>query len=94
MIRSLNGDDVGAEVRPEKKTQSLDGVWLLRLAPGEAELCELFVWLQHHHVRSKHHPRLLLLVVIDVDSCIVGHAEGDHPGLVALGRRGSGPRAT
>ena len=94
MIRSLNGDDVGAEVRSEKKAQGLDGVRLLWLTSGEAELSELFVWLQHHHVWSEHNPRLLLFVVVDLDSCVVRHTEGDHTSLVTLGSRGSAPRAT
>lgn len=45
MIRSLNGDDVGAEVRPQQETQGLDGVGPLGLPSRETELCELLVWL-------------------------------------------------
>ena len=89
MIRSLYGDDVGAEVRPQQETQGLDGVGAFGLPSGETELCELLVWLQHHHVRAKHNACLFLLVVVNLDCCVVGHSESDDLCLVALGSGGS-----
>ena len=70
-----------------------------RISP---ELGELFVWLQHHQLGAKHHPGLLLLVVVDLDGGVVGHSEGDDLGLVSLhagagpgwGREGEGERVS
>ena len=84
VIRSLDGDDVGAEVRAEQEAEGLDDVGSLGLPTRETQLCELFIWLQHHKVWAKHHPGRLLLVVVDLDRCIVGHTEADDFGLVAL----------
>ena len=93
MVRCLYGDDIRAEVWPKQQAQSLDGVRLLGLASREAELGELLVRLQHHHVWSKHHTSLLLFVVIDLNGSVVGDTEGHDPCLVTLGSR-SGTRAT
>ena len=84
VVRCLYGDDVCAEVRPEEKTESFDGVWFLGLASRETELSELFVRLQHDHVGSEHHASLLLFVVVDLDGCVVGYTERYHTSLVAL----------
>ena len=84
MVRGLDGNDVSAKVRAEKKTEGLDDIGSLGLSPREAQLCKLLVWLQHHKVWPKHNPRRLLLVVVDLDSCIVGHTETDHLGLVSF----------
>ena len=84
MVRSLNGDDVSAEVWAKQKAEGLDDVGSLGLPSRETQLCELLIRLQHYKVWAKHHPGLLLFVVVDLDSCIVGHAEGDDFGLVTL----------
>ena len=85
VVRGLDGDDVGAEVWPQKQAQGLDGVGLLGLASRQTQLGELLVWHQHDHVRAKHDASLLLLVVVDLNSCIVRHAVRDDFGLVSLG---------
>ena len=84
MVRGLYGDDVSAEVGPEEKTQGLDDIGSFRLPPREAELGELLVWLQHDQVGPEYHSGGLLLVVVDLDSCIVGDSEGDDLCLVTL----------
>ena len=89
MVRCLDGDDVGAEIRPQQKAESLDDVGSLWLPSGQTELRELLVGLQHHKVRAKHHASRLLFVVVDLDGSVVGHAERDDPRLVSL-EAGSG----
>lgn len=89
VVGGLDGDDIRAEVGPQEQTQRLDGVWSLGLPSRQAQLSELLVGLQHDHVWPKHHPSLLLLVVVDLDSSVVRDSEGDHFGLVTLGTRGS-----
>ncbi len=84
MVRGLYGDDVSAEVWPEQQTQSLDSVGSLGLASRETELSELLIRFQHDHVRAKHNTSFLLLVVIDLDCCIMRHSIDDHLGLVSL----------
>ena len=86
MVRGLDGDDIGAEIRPQQQTQSFDDVGSLGLASGETELSELLVRLQHDQVRSKHHTRRLLLVVVDLDGRVVGNSERDDFGFVPLYR--------
>ena len=93
MVRCLYGDNVCAEVRTQEQAQSFDGVRLLGFTPGEAELGELFVRLQHNHVGTEHDTSLLLLVVVDLYGGIVGDTEGYDPRLVALGS-GCGSWAT
>lgn len=84
MVRGLNGNDVSAKVRAKEETEGLDDIGSLGLPPREAQLCKLLVWLQHHKVWSKHNPRCLLLVIVDLDSCVVGHTETDYLGLVSF----------
>jgi len=86
VVGGLNGDDVGAEVWPQKQAQGLDGVGSLGLAPGQTELSKLLVRHQHDHVRAKHDACLLLLVVVDLNRCVMRHSVSDHLGLVSLGR--------
>ena len=85
MVGGFYGDDVCAEVWPQQEAEGLDGIWPFWLSSGETELSELLVRLQHDHVRTEHHPSLLLLVVVDLNSSVVRHSKGDHPGLVTLG---------
>ena len=84
MIRRFNSDDVGTEIRPQQQAQSLNDIRSLRLPSREAELGELFVWLEHDEVGAEHHASRLLLVVIDLDGSIVGDSEGDDLCLVTL----------
>ena len=84
VVRRLDGDDIGAEVRSQEQAERLDGVGSFGLSSGETQLRELLVRLQHHHVRAKHHASLLLLVVIYLDSGVVRDSERDHLGLVTL----------
>lgn len=86
MVRSLNGDDICAEVRSQEQAERLDGVGAFRLSSGETELRELLIGLQHHHIWAKHHTSLLLLIVVYLDSGIVRDSESNHPGLVTFGR--------
>ena len=84
MVRRLYGDDVSTEVRPEEKTECLDGVGSLGLASRQTKLSKLLIRFEHDHVRAKHHAGLLLFVVVDLDSCVVRDSVGDHLGLVSL----------
>lgn len=84
MIRCLYGDDIGAEIRTQQQTEGFDSVGSLWFASGQAELCELLIWLQHDHVGPKDNTGLLLFVVIDLYGSIVGNSEGDHFGLITL----------
>ena len=88
MVRSLDGNNISAEVRSEEKAEGLDGVGLLGLPSRETQLRELLVRLQHDHVRAKYHASLLLLVVVDLNRCVVGYSKRDDPGLVTLGDNG------
>ncbi len=89
MVRSFDGNDIRAEVWTQQQAQRLDSVGSLRLASGETQLSELLVWLQHDHVRAKHHARFLLLVVVDLHRSVVRDTECDHLSLVSLGRSGA-----
>ena len=84
VVRRLDGDDIGAEVRSQEQAERLDGVGSFGLSSGETQLRELLVRLQHHHVRAKDHASLLLLVVVYLDSGVVRDSERDHLGLVTL----------
>lgn len=84
MVGRLYGDDIGAEVRSQEEHKGLDHVGLLGFAPREAQLGELLIRVQHDQFRAKDHSSLLLLVVIDLDSCVVRNSEGDQLCLVSL----------
>ena len=84
MISSLDGDNVSAEIRSQEQTQRLDGVGYLGLAPGQTQLGELLVWLEHDHVWAEYHAGFLLLVVVDLYGGVVGDSECDDLGLVTF----------
>eukprot|EP00732_Lithocolla_globosa_P002279 Lithocolla_globosa_v1_NODE_1449_length_2569_cov_1158.698886.p2 type:complete len:236 gc:universal NODE_1449_length_2569_cov_1158.698886:1650-943(-) len=82
MVRSLDGDDVGAEVGAEQQAQRADLVGALGLASRQVEKRELFVGLQHHKLGTKFNTCFLLLVIVDLDGGVVGDTEADHTCLV------------
>ena len=84
MVRGLYGDDIGAEVGPEEEAKRFDDIGSFWLPSGEAQLRELLVGLQHDEVRSEHDSSRLLLVVVDLDGCVVGHTERDDLRLVSF----------
>ena len=87
MVGGFDGDDIRAEIWPQEEAEGLDGVGTFWLPPGETQLSELLVRLQHDHVWTEDDAGLLLLVVVDLDGSIVGHTEGDHLGLVTFAHR-------
>ena len=85
MVGCLNGDDIGAEVRSQEEHKGLNNIRLFGFATREAQLGELLVRVQHDQFGAKDHSSLLLLVVIDLDGCVVRNSEGDQLCLVSFG---------
>ena len=54
MVSSLNNDDVRAEVWAEQQTQGFDNIGFLGFSSWQTQLSELFIWTQHHQLRTKH----------------------------------------
>ena len=83
----MSNDDAGEGTtrtnRSEQEAQRLDLVGALGLAAREGQERELLVGSQHHKLGAKDNACLLLLVVVDLNGGIVGHAEDDDTGLVA-----------
>lgn len=93
VISGFYNNDVGGEVRSKQQAQCLDYIRSLWLAARDAELGELLVGTQHNQVGTEDHASLLLLVVIDLHSCVVRNTEGNDSGLVASGARFMAPTA-
>eukprot|EP01137_Pigoraptor_chileana_P037472 Opistho-2@34593 len=83
MVGSLNSDDVRAEVGTKEEAERLDDIGPLGLVSRQRNLRKLLVGAKHHKLRSKDDARLLLLVVVNLDAGVVGHAVCDHARLVA-----------
>ena len=55
MVTGLNYNDISTEVRAEEEAEGATHIGPLRLAPGERQLGELLIRVQHHKVRAKRH---------------------------------------
>lgn len=76
------------EVRTQHKVEGSNLVGLLRNAAGQGEHSEQLIGLKHDKLGTKHHTRLVCLVVVDLHRGVVGHAVCDSfPPVTVLGWR-------
>lgn len=84
VVRGLDLEDIGEEIRAKVYLKSLNDTSSLGLATRKHKHCELFIGVQFHKLGSEHDSRNLLLVVVNLHCRVVGTVEGDLLFLVAL----------
>lgn len=68
MVARFNLEDVREEVRSKPHMEGFNDAGLLWLSTREIDDCKLLIRLKFDKARAKDNPRLLALVVIDLNS--------------------------